>query len=235
MKERPILFSGPMVRALLDGRKTQTRRIVKFPLIDKNMGCELAGCELAGSQEDSRANCPYGHPRQRLWVKETHSKILTSANPKVDYVVFPGAVGGGQQWSDGQFFPAPLGEYAKGAFDRIKWRPSIFMFRRHSRLLLEIVDVRVERLQNITDEDAKAEGIDFFDDFMGNDYSGKQYKNYLFETSSPKRGTKTTDDANRILGFKSPVDSYRTLWDSINGPGSWALNPWVWVLQFKRL
>jgi len=108
-----------------------------------------------------------------------------------------------------------------------KWRPSIFMPRWASRLELEITEVRVERLNAITEADAIAEGIEQRESCAWN--------NYLFQTAHPKRGEKITDEQHRIRGYVDPRESYRSLWESINGPGSWALNPYVWALTFRRI
>jgi len=166
MKERPILFSGPMVRAILEGRKTQTRRIVKpQPLRDR-------GVMAFNDGEHPQMRCPYGKPGDRLWVRETWC-------PDVEPYTF-------RYKADGD---EPLE----------RWRPSIHIPRWASRITLEVVSVRVERLQNISEDDALAEGITLVE-----------------------RGT-------------SPVDQFNKLWESINGPGSWEANPWVWVVEFKRI
>lgn len=125
-----MIFNGEMVRALLDGRKTQTRRPVKFPLIDKNMGCELAGNELAGELAAGNYwNSPFGKPGDRIWVRETFSAVPDHDEPVGCSALLYAADGS-----------APYG----------KWTPSIHMPRWASRILLEITGVRVERLQAIT-------------------------------------------------------------------------------------
>jgi hypothetical protein len=174
MKERPILFSGPMVRAILDGRKTQTRRVVKL----RNDSC---GDPIMPN--DPRMPCPFGGPGDRLWVKETHGPSAGGMVYRAD---------GGTACPDGG-----------------KWRPSIFMPRWASRITLEVTGVRVERLQDISQADAMAEGV----------------------TQGVYRGltgsiVATCED--------QVVEGYRELWQSINGPGSWDANPWVWVVEFKR-
>jgi len=138
MKERPILFSGPMVRAILEGRKTQTRRVVKpQPAHIPGIGTVLNIDTITG-----RA-CPYGNPGDRLWVREAWAH---------------------RRWMLGDASPNPTtvyradGEDLKGC---ARWRPSIHMPRWASRIALEVVSVRVERLQDISEEDAKAEGIDW--------------------------------------------------------------------------
>lgn len=136
MIERPILFSGPMVRAILDGRKTQTRRVAKCfnPL------------PRADILESVARNCPYGVPGDRLWVRETH------------YIYY----GPHAPWPDLPHVASDLGiAYYREGFDRSapRWRPSIHMPRWASRLTLLVTDVRVERVQDISTMDAKAEGV----------------------------------------------------------------------------
>lgn len=175
MAERPILFSGEMVLAILDGRKTMTRRVVK-PQPEPDTDCP----HHVGTGIERKARiCPYGKPGDRLWVRET-------------FCSFP----------DGNiFYRADNDERApmKG------WKPSIFMPRALSRITLEIKNVRVERLQDISENDAKAEGTD------GERYLGQGFDHCVYR------------------------EAFRTLWESINGPGSWESNPWVWVVEFKQI
>ena len=141
MKERPILFSGPMANAIRDGRKTQTRRKVKFPLKDPLTGCDVAGREVNSLIRQGDSPCPYGQPGDRLWVRETwapHADMPRSAIYRCDRG----------------------GDYQDNVTPNFRWRPSIFMPRWASRILLEITAVRVERLQDISNEDALAEGVD---------------------------------------------------------------------------
>jgi len=149
MKERPILFSDAMVRAILDGRKTQTRRVVKpqpIGRIDPVFSYTPNGLEIAFGPENLRANgcprwwrCPYGKPGDRLWVREAWRQDHGESN--FDYL------------ADGK-----PGSILDEEFDRWKWRPSIHMPRSASRILLEITGVRVERVQDISRVDARAEG-----------------------------------------------------------------------------
>ena len=195
-RERQILFSAPMVRAILDGRKTQTRRIAK-PRFDDRKPCE----HWKGENHDGDATmyrhcshgseglgCPYGQPGDRLWVRET----WFSSNPKT-----PSRV----RYAADDLIRLEDGLFARAVCNPPKWRPSLFMPRWASRITLEIVAVRVERLQDISDTDAIREGIPDYPDFTGD----------------------------------SPVHDYSALWESINGNGSWDLNPWVWVIEFKRV
>ncbi|QNH64141.1 hypothetical protein H4317_11060 [Hymenobacter sediminicola] len=195
MKERPILFSGPMVRALLAGTKTQTRRIVKakpggsfqvyYRPFDNSR--EVQGLTAGGTLGDV-IKCPYGQPGERLWVRETHHKYGSGWIYRADY-------GEHTPVSDGIGGP---------------WKPSIHMPRVASRILLEIVSVRVERLQDISLKDVRAEGCEVREFSL------------LF-----------TEDAAERQQVGASV--YRTLWESINGPSSWQANPWVWVVEFKRI
>lgn len=202
MKERPILFSAPMVRAILDGRKTVTRRILKWdglpdaPPTEKfctkgepawQETCDPGywiGCDTNGTTIFAR--CPFGVPGDRLWVRETFYLEGNSADQP-------------RYRADGE---APKG---------IDWTPSIFMPRCASRLTLEVVSVRVERLQEISVEDAKAEGVEEHDD-DGVTYYGPFGK-----------------------GHVCAVSAFAILWEEINGPGSWSANPWVWRIEFRRL
>lgn len=216
MKERPILFSGPMVRALLNGSKTQTRRIVKlphanplgkwevFPWGGPNGGRTREGHTVPFQNAISHSRtgeihlCPHGQPGDRLWVRETHLnwwKLAADNNtPEFSHVAAFAADG----------YELQSGE---------KWIPSIHMLRAASRITLEIVSVRVERLQEISEPDAVAEGIEFSDDVPFN--SG------YFAPGSHEA--------------MSAADAYRALWEYINGAGAWDANPWVWVVEFKKV
>ena len=207
MKERPILFSAPMVRAILDGRKTQTRRIIKNIGIVPGIGEVLNGSDDAKEWPEF---CPYGKPGDRLWVRETHwmdkRDILCAVMDLDGFAVDAHQAGRNKFVKD---------------FDSLKnnkfWkkRSSIHMPRIVSRILLEITGVRVERLINISNVDAIAEGIEL-------EQGTAHWKNY-----------DTSPGGWRY--WNSPVQSYRTLWESLNGTGSWNLNPWVWVVEFKVL
>lgn len=215
MRERPILFSAPMVRAILAGTKTQTRRLVQVPrrgafvLADHGDGWRPFASDDGESIVCDDGNerpmaCPYGQPGDRLYVRENFAPVdghgHKCAPRDAAFVVLPD---GAQQYRNGTYSP-PLPEYQQSAFDGIKWRPSIHMPRWASRITLEVTAVRVERLQDISEEDAKAEGV------------------------------------TPMLGAPEPVppayrDGFRQLWDEINGErASWASNPFVWVVSFRR-
>ncbi|HHL5722235.1 TPA: morphogenetic protein [Klebsiella variicola] len=159
MTERGMIFNGEMVRAILDGRKTQTRRPVKFPVHDKNLGCELAGNELAGElSAGNYLNSAFGKPGDRIWVRETFQ------GPLFDYDLMDSYCKDPTPFEKPEFcvykadgVPAP--EFYD-ADDELHccWRPSIHMPRWASRILLEITGVRVERLKSISDRDALREG-----------------------------------------------------------------------------
>jgi hypothetical protein len=201
MKERPILFSGPMVRAILDGRKTQTRRAVKHPYardIDAFAPCEVPGewrigvMEAGVTADMGCMRCPFGEPGDRLWVRET-------------WALAPG-VHRGHDWRDALFA-------ADGLTQVDRWRPSIHMPRWASRITLEVTGVRVERLQAITEEDARAEG-------------------------AAHRISPGGDLAGAFDVCETPINyrvHFRDLWRDINGPDAWDANPWVWVVAFKRV
>lgn len=196
MKERPILFSAPMVRAILADTKTQMRRVVK-PRKDPDFGCQMAPSEIAGDKHAERL-CPYGQPGDRLWVRETWAFGIHALAAARD--------------EDGPFVYAadPMAQQQR-LCDR--WRPSIHMPRWASRITLEITSVRVEQLQDISIEDAKAEGV------------------WTHES--------VVSDCMNHFGIDAlavnPRRAFQMLWDQINGPSSWSVNPWVWVVEFKRV
>lgn len=200
MKDRPILFSAPMVRAILDGRKTQTRRVVK---------CQYSGLPLMvgdsvafldnGRRTGPDQRCPYGTLGDRLWVREAWAQNENQlSETRMDRSIVYRADGEARALDNGH-------EKA--------WRPSIHMPRWASRITLEITDVRVQRLQEISDEDALAEGLRS-DGSLG------------AQCSVELPGHRTHHD--------SPKECFRLLWESIHGPGSWEQNPWVWAITFKR-
>jgi hypothetical protein len=222
VKERPILFSAPMVRAILDGRKTVTRRAVKVQpevrMVDM-IGPMLTFKNKRGghwlypnAKQQIIADCPYGTPGERLWVRETFMDLIGTGvehRPTPDSPL--------QRYAYAADCPA--GSHADEARKDygLKWKPSIHMPRAACRILLEITDVRVERLQDISDEQAIAEGIEPFTDFQSSGH-WRRYRD---------GGTNSYVD-NQVM-------SYASLWSEINGAGSWEANPWVWVVEFKRV
>lgn len=222
MTDRGILFSAPMVRALLDGTKTQTRRALRVqPLDVLPMEGDSAGREWVGlmQREPKPAGtvfrCKFGQPGDRLWVRESFSaygrwETRFSERKKRDewrFVDMTRECGHEYEYAaDDAGVPVAKRGGATPAWHA---RPAIYMPRVASRIMLEIVAVRVERLQNIDDQDAIAEGIGL---------------------TAHAAGVPMTTPAGETV----PRAMYRTLWDSINGPGSWHKNPWVWVVNFKR-
>lgn len=206
MKERPILFSAPMVRALLDGTKTQTRRVMRDQpcmLWDFNRGhlsIRVRGAVYqAFSPSFPPVRCPYGQPGDRLWVRETWAKPFDVPDAKLE-----GRVTYRSDFRESHVLGMVRADGAMA--DRVKWKPSIYMPRWASRITLEVTGVRVERLQDISVTDAIAEAVNVHQDHHG----------------KPR------------TSIYSPVQAYRDLWESINGPDSWDANPWVWVVEFKR-
>jgi hypothetical protein len=241
-KERPILFSAPMVRAILEGRKTVTRRAVKgwqqpqieddglwFAVAQRHprWGFGVSGddAKACGAELARSGCCPYGRPGDRLWVRETFAllgnedgccidwhdnlvkgderdaaRIYRASCPPDDY-------GLNQIPPKAEWKPDTEAMEYDGA-----WRPGIHMPRWASRILLEIADVRVERLQDITGDQAEAEGVD-----------AAMCQIYL--ESSP----------SRFECREAVIHGFAGLWESINGAGAWDANPWVWVVEFKRV
>ncbi|MFO4446106.1 morphogenetic protein [Klebsiella quasipneumoniae subsp. quasipneumoniae] len=214
MTERGMIFNGDMVRAILDGRKTQTRRPVKFPVHDKNLGCELAGNELAGElSAGNYLNSAFGKPGDRIWVRETFQ------GPLFDYDLMDSYCKDPTPFEKPEFcvykadgVPAP--EFYD-ADDELHccWRPSIHMPRWASRILLEITDVRVERLNAISEEDARAEGI---------------IDGGCLNCGEP-------EPCGCVNPEPDATDAFAYLWQSIYGQESWNANPWVWVIEFERV
>lgn len=208
MKFRPILFSTSMVQAILEGRKTQTRRVVRPQPLKLNFSTALPLNELINNLEwltnkglneirkDANAyvfpKCPYGYVGDVLWVRETWQDY---ARPDIKDVRF--------------IFKADKTD-AIGSI--IKWKPSIFMPKKACRIFLKIRDIRVERVQEISEDDAFSGGIKSHEGMC---------KNYL---------SKNSDD-----WFGDITDSFQSLWQSINGERSWSDNPWVWLISFERI
>ncbi|HBY5559298.1 hypothetical protein RZP29_23635 [Klebsiella quasipneumoniae subsp. similipneumoniae] len=214
MKERGMIFNGEMVRAILDGRKTQTRRIMKpqpkpsksrpgdFWFSSKKLESMVHVSDLAPGNSPiadyhlfiQEHCCPFGAVGDRIWVRETFSPV-----DDTQY--------GGEKWVDYRATPKfeashPAGwDCAPNDAEALKWRPSIHMPRWASRILLEITNVRVERLKSISDGDAIREGC---------------------STTDMKSGD-------------CVADVFARLWASIYGDESWNSNPWVWVIEFKRV
>lgn len=197
MKERPIIFNTEMVKVILDGRKTQTRRIIKpQPTLSNTSGFNWKGAAYGLGFNDKETNrnfantnaCQLGKVGDRLWVRETFAQGLCTESTLAYKATHK---------------PEDLEE---GWFEQIKWTPSIHMPRWASRINLEITNVRVERLKDISEEDALAEGMD----------NGTSYA------------------AMAAGWYEKPQRAFQRLWTQIYGEESWSGNPWVWVIEFKQ-
>ncbi|AZE53435.1 Phage protein [Pseudomonas synxantha] len=212
MKERPILFKGPLVRAILSGQKTVTRRVIK-QAAGSSLSVELLengqallswlvghGPGYEVGEQLKFVDCPYGVIGDRLWVRETWGlQVRDYGGGTGEHIVYratnPDAIY--CKSAEGQEYP-------------VKWKPSIHMPRHSSRILLEITDVRVEQLQDITPDQCIAEGVD-----------AAMCRQFL--EIAPSRHTLKEAE---IHGFSG-------LWNSVGG--DWNANPWVWVVEFKRV
>lgn len=221
-REKPILFRGEMVRAIIAGRKSMTRRVVKpqpfevSPRLGKTPGL-IRVREADPTLSTFGTACPYGKPGDRLWVRETWQAV---------------PIGRHRDWSgipDGRLrTPCPGRETVAAIYradgempgDEI-WQPSIFMPRWACRIVLEITDVRVERLNDISANDALDEGVGRTEFWKPSELEGRPFEE------------KWWDDYE--FSERYPPLVFRKLWESIHGVGSWAKNPFVWVIEFKRL
>lgn len=227
MADRPIIFKGEMVRAILDGRKTQTRRVVKpqpvraegwpFLVFPKNEreADDRSGWVWPNAKAEILEQCRYGQAGDSLWVKEDFAAIGDEDKHVVHYLASHSGRGGG-------------------------WKEAAEMPRWASRITLEITDVRVERLQEISEEDARAEGV-FTDEMRPEERDFERNTHFC-----PKcAGTGLYDDIHpESLGVLPDQDCeecrtakkrFQHLWESINGPESWEANPWVWVVTFRQI
>jgi uncharacterized protein YhfF len=209
MKLIPILFSNEMVNAIQDNRKSQTRREVKpqpdidMPIKKVPMYSELEEhwnkyCITDINGEDHLIKCPYGQPGDILWVRES----WMNRSPRQ--------------------FHLDAGSYIyKAGWDGCTdagWKPSIHMPFEAARIFLRVKEIKVERLQDISEEDAKAEGIEVSHDYGDGNFA---YKNY--------------DGDSSVQDWEQATISFQTIWHSINGAESWNANPFVWVIKFERV
>ena len=204
MKERPILFSGPMVRAILVGRKTMTRRVIKNQDVCRFLEPPYMK-QINELYEDIIINqCPYGSAvsQDRVWVRETWKPDNTFKGGGIPRL--------GITWGEGCI-------WKEGYCDQYgPWKPSIFMPRWASRITLEITNVKVERLNSITAHDVEKEGVDVVSHLPAFPNCPKDEIGDLVEHIAQQQ--------------------FQKLWDSINGKKyTWASNPWVWVISFRRL
>jgi hypothetical protein len=229
MKERPILFTGDMVHAILEGRKTMTRRVIKpqpvRSVTDWTMDAEEGEAAIyrgwphwleasrgrnkrdAGELTPRKIACPYGQPGDRLWVRETFCPTVGGCEEPAIYQA---------SYEEGKHLFEPY------------WRPSIFMPRALSRILLEVTAVRVERVQDIGEEDARAEGI--APNWVG-DLKGWNPEEHGF------LGTPLPDPDSEEAYYRTGREAFAELWNSINAKRGygWDANPWVWVINFRRV
>jgi hypothetical protein len=230
MTEHPILFSGEMVRAILDGRKTQTRRVAKFIPLESGLNLQAsslgAGDYFTGAPETGKVlrsmggscwqdrtkplRCPYGQPGDRLWVRETWIPVWH----------------GSYEPMDGKPTEYCLIEYAASAhsgyhtaWDHYEgyWRPSIHMPRWASRVTLEVTGIRVERIQEISEADSLLEGVKA----LTGDFAG------CFVVA----------DVPGAMSGTTAKECFQRRWDLLNAKRGfgWDANPWVWVIEFKRI
>lgn len=223
MKERPLLFSVSMARASRDESKTQTRRIVNPQPKGDFLGVSIGNKTqtLSAFFSNGAWPCPYGRPGDLLWVREEH--YCWGHWEPVDGVK---TKGGKQKW---QFVPDaggcsfdPPSTFRKGRYsadpETKAWHKRLarFMPSKFSRTILEITNVRVERLQDISESDAMAEGI--------HEFKCPQMSYFHSRKEAP------TEDH-----FLTPGMAYMDLWNSINGLEAWSANPYVWVVEFKKI
>lgn len=190
MKQRPILFSTPMVQAILEGRKTQTRRIVKpQPIVGlENIKDDIFFDTHTSGIEQKVFKCPYGKIGDVLWVRETFLE------------------------NDGEYYFKASMDDSDNKYLSGSWKPSIHMPKIAARIYLKITNVRVEKLQDISEQDSVNEGVEESSIDKG------WYKNYV----------------NNLL-TKNAIRSFFSLWESINGNKSLDNNPWVWLIEFERI
>ncbi|EPK4124001.1 hypothetical protein L9H54_002934 [Klebsiella pneumoniae] len=231
MKERGMIFNGEMVRAILDGRKTQTRRAIKWKqtrfteIGEREDGSKWPWSEDAEHACDFWHPCPFGAVGDRIWVRETWSDVNLDGAPAVAYraddEVYDLMENESLLDEDGAFNyqDTRVSKYQFAAWhsDLISgiegnWRPSIHMPRWASRILLEITNVRVERLNSMHDVDAMREGIQNLTTCSHSDFG-----------------------IPGVVNAQHPVRAFQLLWESIYGTDSWHANPWVWVIEFKRV
>lgn len=255
VKERPIIFSGEMVKAILDGKKTMTRRVVKTQPRDECTEIATSACfghvEYRSTSEDrqtqsilAKIKCPYGKIGDRLWVREAYTVTGWNCDDGSVYIKY--LADGHEQYFDNETdemecaidslvasvckeldkrkVPMLNDEAYDCSLDKNKPRnrSPMFMPRFASRILLEITDIRVERLNDISEADAVKEGIKEFRINCSRDGIKTAYRDY-------------SDVHNDVVTLNNPTASFRTLWDTLNEKKGypWASNPWVWVVEFK--
>ncbi|HFE4419569.1 TPA: hypothetical protein ACF26P_003089 [Klebsiella quasipneumoniae subsp. similipneumoniae] len=228
MTERGMIFNAEMVRAILDGRKTQTRRPIKWKqtrfteIGEREDGSKWPWSEDAEHACDFWHPCPFGAVGDRIWVREAfrvHSRATDVAT-----LVYKASER--NSWTE-QTHRVPVAVCNKPATPE-KWSPSLHMPRWASRILLEITDVRVERLNAISEEDAQREGVhtEVWDQtVVARNYAARDEFFQFWSEDMPHYV-----EMNQL--YRS---SFRSLWESIYGAENWQANPWVWVIEFKRV
>jgi len=224
--ERPILMSAPMVRAILAGEKTQTRRVVKSPSTkhqdvvfvfdDINNAwwpffSDDGESSVTDDGMEAPIECPYGRPGDRLWVREAW-RTCSPYDPFSPAQIDSGAA---------VFWMADESKRLNGPEHWGRYRHARFMPRWASRITLEVTAVRVERLQDISEADSIAEGITHLPELLNGRWGG--WNRYTIKTDNVSHNAPTAREV------------YEMLWGLINGPGSWELNSWVWVVEFRRV
>jgi len=245
MKSTPLLMTGVNVRAILEGRKTHTRRIMKVqpvltgkinaytpfeqdawlwkggPCLQRvGYGAPLVHTDLEHMKKAAIKVSPYGNKGDKLWIKETWQPHYSDTMGQfcVKYRADDTCVRR-VNWTRDQH------AWIKARANAGKWRPSLLMFRWASRITITLtVDVRVERVQEISEADAIAEGI------MRHPMKTSAGTTYTYSHLTPQQ----MFDSECCESGSTAAEGYRILWEFINGPKSWDLNPWVYVLEFKR-
>lgn len=221
MKERPILFSAPMVTALLEGRKTQTRRVVRHDRValigldHVAYAARLAPRVPAAPIRFPEDLCPHGVPGDRLWVRETFAPASREHHSVADYPADGRPRDAGNYWA----------WYASTDDMEGRWTPSIFMPRWASRITLEITEVRVQRLQELSEDDARAEGVspgDAGDADLGGTARGAFHR--LWDSINGKPRPMLDDDGEPVRDDGSPI---------MVASRAWASNPLVWAISFR--
>ena len=229
LKAKPILFSTEMVRAIHEDRKIETRRIIK-PQYQHSNGEIWTSIKKYNWFYQSKIEncesllkvCPYGKSSGYLWVRETwypHMDCIQGSYgfTEGEKIKYP------PHYVDKNRIKRPVDYKEKYPKAHLKWKPSIFMPKSACRLILKIESIRVERLQDITEESAINEGIEKI---------GEGFKSYEIIHSGKH---KNEIHPHAIIPKKSPITSYKELWESINGLNSWDINPFVWVIRFKKI
>lgn len=231
MKERPILYSAPMVLAKLAGRKTQTRRVAKFQFLEgqnPDFSGYTAGTYMTGgtpgvwvlrsrgrgacwNDRTDPLNCPYGGPGDRLWGRETFG--ISDDREDIDMARALKDAKEQMPWASVIYRADANSSHALSHLVDGRWRPSIFMPRWASRLLDEVVSVRIERLGDISEADAIAEG--------------------LISKPSIVTGQTMWSWPTATHWFARAREAYLAGWDTINGKGAAAKNPWVWRVETR--